>query len=255
MLRALWTSKTGLAAQQDRLDLISNNISNSSTTGYKKMTSGFKDLYSESLDRLGYPINDKSATTGTGVRTTNWFENANQGVLQSTGITTDLAIEGEGNYFRLTNAKGQKVYTRDGSFKVDSAGKLVDSNGNRVDIEYANGKQNTFLDTNNMSINTKGEIYQKNANGAFELIGQINTYTGVGNSAFVSIGDNLYVPAEGATITQGDAKIHQGYLEASNVDLAQEFTDMIVAQRAFQLSSKALQTADELWGDINNMRQ
>lgn len=255
MLRALWTSKTGLAAQQDRLDLISQNISNSSTTGYKQMTSGFKDLYSESLDRLGYPIKDKNATTGTGVRTTNWYENSKQGALQSTGQATDLAIEGEGNYFRLTNARGEKVYTRDGSFQIDSAGKLVDSNGNRLDIEYANGKENTFLNGSNMSINSSGEIYQKNNNNEYEYIGKINTYTAVGSSAFITIGDNLYVPSEGARVTQGNAKIHQGYLEASNVDLAQEFTDMIVAQRAFQLSSKALQTADELWGDVNNMRK
>lgn len=255
MLRSIWTSKTGLDANQDRLDLISNNLANTTTTGYKKLDLSFKDLLSESLDRKGYPLQDKSAIMGTGARTTDWFRSNKQGNLTSTGLNTDLCIDGENHYFRLTTPTGQKVYTRDGSFQIDSAGKLVDAYGNRLDIEYNPGYENTFLASDKMTINEEGYIYLTENNGISTQIGKINLYTAIGDKAFISNGDSTFVPAENATVYQsGEANIHQGYIEASNVDMAQEFTDMIVTQRAFQLSTKALQTANDMWGMINNIR-
>lgn len=257
MLRTIWTSKTGLDANQDKLDAISNNIANSTTTGYKKEKVGFKDLLNETLNRKGYPLNDKTADMGTGVRTTNWYEQDTQGNLTQTGRSTDLCIDGETTYFRLTTPDGGKVYTRDGSFEIDSNGKLVDTNGNMLDIEYMNGHtaDNTVLTTDNLNVDSEGYIYSKE-NGQDNLIGKINLYTSTGSQPFVSTGNNLYVPAQGSGVQQSTtAQIHQGYLEASNVDISQEFTDMIVTQRAFQLSSKALQTADDMWGMVNNMRR
>ncbi|NLK94046.1 MAG: flagellar basal body rod protein FlgG [Clostridiales bacterium] len=258
MLRTLWTSRTGMNANQERLDVISNNLANSSTAGYKKLEIGFKDLLSESLDRRGYPIYDKTSIMGTGTRTTAWYRDGHQGNLMVTEIATDLCIEGEGQYFRLTQPDGTKVYTRDGAFKIDSLGRLVDSFGNKVDIEFDPGRneENTPFTVDSFMVDTEGYVYRKE-NNIFNRVGKINLYTATGDNAFNSVGNNLFVPAEGADVRIVDVdntRIHQGYLEGSNVDVAQEMTDMIVTQRAFQLSSKSLQTADDMWGMINNMR-
>ena len=256
MLRTIWTSKTGLAANQEKLDAISNNIANSSTMGYKKINVGFKDLLSESLDRKGYPVNDKSSIMGTGVKTTQWYSSGTQGNLYSTEMSTDFCIEGEGHYFRLTRPDGTKVYSRDGAFQVDSKGRLVDTSGNIVDIEYMNGfnENNAGLSPANILVSEEGYVY-KSENGVNTLVGRINLYTAVGDKAFISLGNNLYVAAEDANVVvSNNANIYQGYLEGSNVDIATEFTDMIVTQRAFQLASKSLTTADEMWGMVNNIR-
>lgn len=256
MLRTLWTSKSGLSANQDRLDAISNNIANSSTMGYKKLNVGFKDLLSESLDRKGYPVNDKTASMGTGVKTTDWYRSGTQGNLYFTEITTDLSIDGENNYFRLTSPSGEKLYTRDGAFQVDSEGRIVDSNGNILDIEYTEQFQNTGFKFSPSSLLVSQEGYVYNSeNGINTLVGKINLYTAVGDKAFISVGDNLYMAAADANVqVSTTGNINQGYLEGSNVDIAQEFTDMIVTQRAFQLCSKSLQTADDMWGMVNNIR-
>lgn len=256
MLRTLWTSKSGLAANQDRLDCISNNIANSSTMGYKKLNVGFKDLLNESLDRKGYPINDTKASMGTGVKTTDWYRSSKQGNLYATELTTDLCIEGENNYFRLTSPSGEKLYTRDGAFQVDSYGRLVDTSGNILDIEYVDEYAETGfkIDTKNLIISEEGYVFNSE-NGINTLVGKINIYTAVGDQAFVSVGENLFIPADTANVqVSNSGRICQGYLEGSNVDIAQEFTDMIVTQRAFQLCSKSLQTADDMWGMVNNIR-
>jgi len=258
MLRTLWTSKMGMDANQQKLDAIGNNLANSSTMGYKKVNVGFKDLLSESLDRQGYPINDKTSTMGTGVRATTWSRNNTQGNLQDTGLSTDLAIDGAANYFRLTTADGSKVYSRDGSYKIDTKGELVDANSNKLDIEFANGRnaENTKFKEENMMIDTDGNIFLKEG-GVFNNVGKLNLYTAVGDDAFQSVGNNLFVQKQGANVNVTDpssTKIRQGFLEGSNVDVTEEMTDMIVTQRAFQLSSKSLETADQMWGMINNMR-
>ena len=108
MLRTLWTSKSGMMANQQKLDAISNNIANVSTTGYKKVEVGFKDLLTESLDKKGIPLNDKEAVIGTGVKTSEWYQDINtQGTLTQTAKPTDLAIDGQG-YFRVNNAQGDQ---------------------------------------------------------------------------------------------------------------------------------------------------
>lgn len=258
MLRTLWTSKMGMNAQQQKLDAISNNIANSSTNGYKKVNVGFKDLLSESLDRKGYPINDKTSIMGTGVKTTTWSRNNTQGNLIDTGISTDLAIDGAGNYFRLTASDGSNVYSRDGSFKIDSTGSLVDSSSNKLDIEYEPGRnaENTKFKEENMMFDTQGNVYIKEGD-VFNKVGKANLYTAVGEDSFQSVGENLFVPSPGTTVqvvNSANINISQGFLEGSNVNISEEMTDMIVTQRAFQLSSKSLETADQMWGMINNMR-
>lgn len=256
MIRSIMTSKTGMNAQQERLDIISNNLANSSTYGYKKMNVGFKDLFQESLDRKGYPIYDKDATMGIGTRTSDVYRDNKVGNLVTTGVSTNLSIDGEG-YFKVFKADGTEAYTRDGSFKIDSSGQLVDSCGNRVEIQFANGRSynNTTLNENNFVVGQDGTIYM-NGNNTFTEIGKINVYTATGDNAFKSIGNNLFVAADGVQVRESnDYNIEQGYLEGSNVDMGEEMVNMIVAQRAFQLTSKCLQTSDEMWGMINGMRK
>lgn len=255
MLTTLWTSKSGLNANQEKLDVISNNIANVNTTGYKKVNAGFKDLISSSLDEWGNPLNDKTATVGSGVKAGNFTKDNSQGGLQTTNQKTDLALDGEG-YFKVISSNGTEYYTRDGSFKLDSYGRLVTANGNILEVQYANGysQNNTGLTADNFTINKKGEIFAEN-NGNFEKVGEIAVYTAVGNDAFTSVGDNLFKELNGVQVYRIlDADMYQGYLEASNVDLSQEMTDMIVTQRAFQLSSKGITAADEMWEIINNLR-
>lgn len=255
MLTTLWTSKSGLNANQEKLDVISNNIANVNTTGYKKVNAGFKDLISSSLDEWGNPLNDKTATVGSGVKAGNFTKDNSQGGLQKTNQKTDLALDGEG-YFKVISSNGTEYYTRDGSFKLDSYGRLVTANGNILEVQYANGysQNNTGLTADNFTINKKGEIFAEN-NGNFEKVGEIAVYTAVGNDAFTSVGDNLFKELNGVQVYRTlDADMYQGYLEASNVDLSQEMTDMIVTQRAFQLSSKGITAADEMWEMINNLR-
>ena len=115
MLRTLWTSKSGMMATQEKLDSISNNVVNSGTTGYKRVEVGFKDLLTETLDRNGVPLNDKSTVIGTGSKTGEWYRDVSQGTLLESSINSNMAIDGEG-FFRVTEANGEVSYSRDGSF-------------------------------------------------------------------------------------------------------------------------------------------
>ncbi len=255
MLTTFRASKSGLNANQEKMDIISNNIVNVNTTGYKKMEVGFQDLLTASLDEWGNPLNDKSAITGTGVKTTNVTRDAKQGTLLTTEQSTDIALDGEG-YFRVIASDGTSYYTRDGEFKLDSLGRLVDKQGNILDIEYENGysANNAALTSDNFSVNKNGEIFITEK-GSSKKVGEIPLYTAVGDDAFVSVGDNLFKELDGVLVYRTvDADMYQGYLEGSNVDLSEEMSELIVTQRAFQLSSKALTTADEMWGMINNLR-
>lgn len=255
MLRALWTSKSGLNANQERLDSISNNIANVNTTGYKKVEVGFKSLLTESLNELGNPLNNKDSVIGTGVRAGQWYRDNSQGSLMQTTKTTDMAIDGEG-FFRVISSDGNSLYTRNGDFSTDSLGNLVDDFGNKLHIQYENGfsEQNVTFTESNFVVNKKGEIFIK-GNSTTTKVGEIPLYTAVGNNAFSSVGNSLYTAqADVQVFRTRDADINQGFLEGSNVDIADEFSDMILTQRAFQLSSKSITTADEMWGMINNLR-
>lgn len=255
MLRTIWTAKSGMNATQEKLDVISNNLANVNTTGYKKIDVGFKDLLSESLDKLGNPLNDKDATMGTGTKTSEWSIDKTQGVLQETSISTDLSIDGEG-YFKVVNDDGYEAYTRDGAFTTNLNGQIIDNKGNKLEINYLNGYSEDTVQFNkdNFLVDKNGEVYLKEDKN-FVKVGEIPIYTAIGDKAFVSIGNSLYTPANGVTIERSNNfEIYQGTLEASNVDIGAEFADMIITQRAFQLSSKGITTADEMWGMINNLR-
>ncbi|MGL5767029.1 MAG: flagellar basal body rod C-terminal domain-containing protein, partial [Sarcina sp.] len=139
----------------------------------------------------------------------------------------------------------------------DGRGRLVDGRGNKLEISYKNGKNenNVSFTKDNFLIDKDGAVFIKNKD-KFEEVGKVNVYTAVGDKAFASIGENLFLPIDGANVQLSkDYAIYQGLLEGSNVDIGQEFTELIVTQRAFQLSSKSLTTADEMWGMINDIRR
>lgn len=256
MFNVLATAKSGMNAYQEKIDYISNDLANVSTTGYKSTDIGFKDLMTESLDRKGTPLKDKTAKNGTGVRLGMNYANNTQGNLLTTGGKTDLAIDGNG-YFAVMQSNGTIAYTRDGNFKVDAEGVLVDTSGNRVYIEYAEGAAQgaPALDSDKLSIGLDGNIMMMDDNGLQMEIGKIQVFDAIGDKSFIPIGNNLFVPSEDATIVLSeDYDIRQGFLEGSNVDAGEAFTEVILAQRAFQLNSKAINVADDLWGMINNMR-
>lgn len=255
MFNIFATGKSGMSAYQEKLDYLSNDLVNSATTGYKSTDVGFKDLMTESLNRQGTPLVDKNAVTGTGVKLGLNYATNKQGNLLTTGGKTDLAIDGKG-YFALSQANGNIVYTRDGNFKIDSNGSLVDSNGSKVYVEYEGGfsEGNPALDSQTISIAQDGSISMQ-IDGQEAKIGTIPVFNAIGDKSFIPLGNSYFTPASDAQVTLStDYSIEQGFLEGSNVDTAEVFSDVILTQRAFQLSSKAITTADDLWSMINSMR-
>lgn len=255
MFNIFATGKSGMSAYQEKLDYLSNDLVNSSTTGYKSTDIGFKDLLTESLNRRGTPLVDKTAISGTGVKLGVNYATNKQGNLLTTGLKTDLALDGKG-YFALNQANGNVVYTRDGNFKIDSNGSLVDTNGAKVYVEYENGfsEGNPALDSDNISIAKDGGISML-VDGQEVKVGTIPVFTAIGDKSFIPIGNSYFTPSSDAQVTlSNNYNIIQGALEGSNVDSAEVFSDVILTQRAFQLSSKAITTADDLWSMINQMR-
>ncbi len=251
MYNIMNNSITGMSANQGKIDIISNNIANSQTVGYKKLDVGFLDLYTDTLSRQSYPHNKDNLITGTGVRISNATRNLTQGALKETGVSTDIAIDGEG-YFRVIAKDGSYKYTRNGEFNLDSSGKLVDINGNILDINYNNvvNQGNINLSNGSLTISNNGEVFLDK-----QSIGNITLYMPQGDNDFTSVGDNLFNLNEGAQVNVVDnPKVYQGYVEMSNVSMQTEMTDLIMAQRAFQFNSKAMQSTDEMWGMINNLR-
>lgn len=242
---------TAMHATQNRIDVISNNMVNAQTTGYKKLEIGFADLYTETLNKRYYPTIDKSSDFGTGIRTTEAVRRYDQGGLKNTGVNTNIAIEGEG-FFRVITISGEIAYTRNGEFKLDALGRIVDDRGNFLDIELNNNLnvQELNLSNGDLTISKVGEVY---FNG--EQIGKINLYKPQGSTDLISSGDSLFTTKEdGVMEVSNNYKVHQGYLEMSNVRMEQEMTNLILAQRAFQFNAKGIQAADEMWGMINNLQ-
>ncbi|CDI49782.1 flagellar basal-body rod protein FlgG [Clostridium tetani] len=283
MLRVLWSGRSAMYAQQEKLDAISNNIANVNTEGYKRQDVSFQDLMNETLDRRGYPVNEegnRNLIHGTGVKTGPWIRDNTQGTLNNTGSSTDFAIDGNGYFKVFSNDK--EYYIRAGNFNLDNKGNLVDKNGNILEIDrnieniidedeeydfdddyyddyddydddFGERQRRTPLTKDNFYVEKDGRVYLKDAKKP-RLIGKINVYDAVGENAFISVSDNLYKPVEGVNPEAVNSDILQGYVERSNVKMEKEMSDMIVSQRAFEFSSRAVKAADEMWGMINNLR-
>lgn len=244
-------SRSGMSANQNKINVISNNMVNASTTGYKRLEVEFQDLVRESLNRDSYPVNEPNTDMGTGVRTGNEIRNTMQGSLKQSGLKTDLAIDGEG-LFRVIRPNNTYAYTRSGEFAIDSSGKIVDDAGNVLDIQFYNNNSyaTAGLTNENFIIDKSGQVYAGD-----RLVGRVNLYNATGDNDFLSIGDSLFVPKQGTDLNVvNGSNIMQGYTEMSNVNLGQEMTDLISVQRAFQLNSKGITVADDMWSMINNLQ-
>lgn len=252
MFHILNNSRTGMIAQQNKLDIISNNMVNINTHGYKKIDSSFSSLMQSGLNLRGVPTSDDIASLGGGVKITGVSRNKTQGSLQTTGNKTDIGIDGSG-FFKGTDGNGQVFYTRSGAFNVDLLGRLTDKDGNLIDVSYAEGvdPSNTGLNNSNMIVDRNGVISTTDG----KWIGKINLYDTGGNNSLISKGDNKFVPvSENITMFQVQSDFYQGYLEMSNVDVGQEMSEMILAQRSYQMATKGVTTADEMWSMLNNVR-
>lgn len=264
MMRALWTASTGMTAQQLNVDTISNNIANVNSTAYKKSRVEFKDLLYETLERglvkdgAGKPVN---LQVGHGVRISAATKFFTPGNLDSTGNPYDLAIDGNG-FFKVIGPKGEELYTKDGSFKISVDGenmKLVTSDG--YFVQGTDGDIDLGSNVKDVIIDEGGVISVKRTDGTEEEIGSLSISTFVNPAGLESIGKNLYktTSASGEAIDAAEdgsgGTILQGYLETSNVQVVEEMVKLIQAQRAYEINSKSIQTADEMLGMANNLKR
>ncbi len=264
MVRSLWNAATGMNGQQANIDTISNNLSNVNTTGFKQHRVEFEDLLYQTVKLSGTPatedtVNPVGLQMGSGVKLASTQRIMSQGSLQSTGVETDLAIVGEG-FFRVQQYDGSWAYTRDGSFKVDSTGQLVTANGLRLvpEIIMPEGFQ---IET--LSISDSGRVNVK-VNGQNEPveIGQIELYRFPNAVGLENTGDNLYKvtnasgePIAGRPGFEGMGITKHKFLEMSNVSVVNEMVQMIVAQRAYEFNSKAIQTSDTMLQTATNLKR
>ena len=241
MVKGLYTAYSGLTVQQKRLDVVSNNLANATTTGYKKeglTTQSFKDVYGIKVkdETVGY-INQNIGTLNLGAKIGESFRSWDQGSFQNTGNTFDFALSGSGLFsISFTNKAGETstLYTRDGSFQMNREGYLVTKDGDFVLGE--NGPIQLPTDFEKLTVEESGEIY---ALVDFENYDYVEAY-----------GENLYRAVDGATQTDATATVNQGYLEASNINVVTEMVDMISIARDFESNQKIMNTIDEMLGKM-----
>jgi flagellar basal-body rod protein FlgG len=261
-MRALKIAATGMTAQQMRVETISNNLANMSTTGYNARRAEFADLHYQQMVRPG-TVNASDGTIlptgvqlGLGVRPSAISIQLEQGSLSATGNDLDLAIEGNG-YLEVTLPSGQTAYTRDGGLKRTGEGLIVTNDGYPVSPEIT-----IPADARSISINADGEVYAYFLDsGEAELLGQFNL-TGFTNAkGLEAIGSNLFVETEasGPPLVStpgldGLGTLRQGYLEDSSVDAVREITELIEAQRGYEMNAKIISAADQMMGATTQVR-
>ena len=260
MLRALWTAATGMTAQQENIDVISNNIANVNTTGYKKMRASFQDLIYQTVEQPGVPTSDTSQNPtgkqiGLGTRVAGTYGIFTQGNLIKTDRQLDIAIEGDG-FFKIVLPDGTEAYTRDGNFKLDKDGRIVTGTG------YPLSPQITIPpNAVQISISPDGKVVAIMDDNTTTELGRITLVKFINPAGLKRIGNNLYVktdasgdPIEANPGTQGLGILRQGFLEASNVDIVEEMINLITAQRAYEFNAKAIRAGDEMLGTVANLR-
>ena len=261
-MRALTIAATGMSAQQTRVEVISNNLANMSTTGYNARRAEFADLHYQQLARPGsVTASDGRALPtgvqlGLGVRASSVTFSPEQGTSEATGGDLDIAIEGDG-FLEVVLPSGVSAYTRDGALKRSAEGQVVTSDGHPVSPDITIPE-----DTRSISINAAGEVYayfDDQVEG--ELLGEI-LLTGFANvKGLEAIGSNLFLetPASGGPFSappgqDGLGTVRQGYLESSSVDPVREITELIEAQRGYELNSKVISAADQMLGATTQIR-
>ncbi|SFP65837.1 flagellar basal-body rod protein FlgG [Tranquillimonas alkanivorans] len=261
-MKALGIAATGMLAQQTNVDVISNNIANANTTGFKSSRAAFQDLIYQSLEREGALTSEEGTArptgvdVGLGVQTAGTVRLNTQGGMIATENPLDLAIDGKG-YFTVLMPDGAQAFTRDGSFQVNAEGQLVTMQGYEVDPGI-NVPENTV----NIEISEQGTVtaYVENDPEPVEL-GRVTMATFVNEGGLRATGNNLLM----ATVASGDplpanpgdpgvGVVRQGHLEGSNVNIIQQITDLISAQRAYEMNSKAIETADQMMSTANQIK-
>jgi flagellar basal-body rod protein FlgG len=260
MLRGLWTAASGMAAQQLSVDVIANNLANVNTAGFKKSRPDFQDLMYQTLRLPG-------ATTAAGTQVPTGIQVGmgtkpmgvqklfSQGDYSQTGNELDLAIEGKG-FFKIVS-NDEEVYTRAGDFKTDSEGYVCTPGGDRLEPEITIPANTVFI-----SVDSTGRLTAFGAGNTELATSDIKLYTFPNPAGLFSMGRNLYrsteasgEETEGAPGTDGVGTIAQGYLEMSNVNVVEEMVTMIIAQRAYEANSKAIQTSDQMLQMANNIKR
>ncbi len=260
--RALSTAASGMYAQELNIEVISNNIANINTTAFKKNKAEFQDLMYQQVNVS--PVNAQQDTTGVstntlqignGVQPTSTEKIFTQGDITQTSNQLDLAIQGDG-FFQVKKPDGTYAYTRDGSFQVDSQGRIVTSTGYLLDPPIT-------LDDNTLtvSIAKDGTVTAQKVGGTSQVIGNIELARFMNPGGLTALGDNLYAQTEssgtpiiGSPDQNGFGSVNQGYLESSNVDIVQEMISMITAQRAYEINSKTVQTVEQMMQLANNLK-
>jgi flagellar basal-body rod protein FlgG len=261
-MRALDIAGTGMQAQQTNVEVISNNIANLTTTGFKRSRAEFQDLIYQNLRRVGSNSSDtgsivpSGAQVGLGVKTAAIYRINAQGNLQQTSNSLDLAIQGNG-YFQVTLPSGETAYTRDGTFSLSPSGEVVTADGYVV-------QPGITVPTNatSVAINSSGEV-QATISGqtAPSLLGTLQLASFPNDAGLDAQGSNLFVAsaASGNAVTgtpgaPGFGTTMQGFVETSNVNVVSEITNLITAQRAYEMNSKVITAGDEMMSTLTNLR-
>lgn len=260
MIRSLWIARTGLDAQQTQLDVISNNLANVSTNGFKRSRAVFEDLLYQTLRQPGAQNTQETKISsglqiGTGVRPVATERIHTQGNLQQTGNSLDLAIQGNG-FLQIQLPDGTTAYTRDGSLQMDDQGQIVTASGYTLQppvvipndaLSITVGKDGT------VSVMQPGQT-------APTVVGNVQLATFVNPGGLQSAGENLFLetassgtPTPNTPGTNGAGVINQGYVETSNVNVAEELVNMITTQRAYELNSRSIQTSDQMLGRLTQL--
>lgn len=262
MQRSMFIAATGMEAQRLNIDVISNNLANVNTTGFKRSRADFQELMYQGLKEAGASSAEGTVLptgiqVGLGVKPAAVQKIFKQGDFVSTENPLDLVVEGKG-FFQILTPEGEVAYTRAGAFKLDSEGNIVNSDGYSMEPAIT-------LPSNTLSITitTDGtvSVLQDGNNSPVE-IGQIELAQFINPGGLTSIGKNLFLSNEssgeattGAPNSEGFGSVNQGFLELSNVNVVEEMVNMIVSQRAYELSSKVVQTSDEMLQLANNIKR
>ena len=260
-MRALYTAATGMAAQELNVQVISNNIANMRTTGYKKQRAAFQDLIYDHVRRVGAQASDQGTMLpvgvdiGGGVKTVGTPRLMSQGTLSPTGNDLDVAIRGEG-FFKIQVPDGTYAYTRDGSFMMDAQGRVVTAQGNPVQPTITIPQNSSQI-----TINAQGQLtVMLPGSTTPTLAGQIGLTRFINKAGLNPIGDNLFTdtpasgtPQDGVANTDGFGDMQQGNLEQANVEVVTEISDLIAAQRAYEMNAKVITASDQMLSSTSNL--
>ncbi len=260
MIRSLWIAKTGLDAQQTQMDVVSNNLANVSTNGFKRSRAVFEDLLYQTIRQPGAQSSQQTQVPsglqiGTGVRPVAAERIHSQGNLQQTGNQLDVAIQGAG-FFQVLMPDGTTGYSRDGSFQMDSQGQLVTSSGFPIQPALT-----IPANAINVSIGRDGLVSVTQAGVSAPVqVGSLQIATFINPAGLQSLGENLYqetassgTPSTNVPGTNGSGLLNQNYVETSNVNVVEEMVNMIQTQRAYEINSKAITTSDQMLQKLTQM--